>query len=102
MKTRPRPTVSQVRELERQVMRLQIQAASLRPFSAIAWTGGTSAPPPSSTPVWVRAYARALFRDAVNTWRRYWGDNPGAAELRTFYKRARADAFATFRDARNG
>ena len=80
----------------------QFRSAHYRPFAPIAWTGGNSPAKPSETPVWVRAYARALFRRQVNDWRKFWADSPDWYTLRTFYRRAAADAHATFRDSRNG
>ena len=78
------------------------QRAAAPDFSAVAWTGGECPLAPSLTPRWERAYARALFREQVNAWRNAWKDSPDVDTLRTFYRRARYDAFATFRHARNG
>lgn len=85
-----------------ELRRFQFRTAHYRPFRSLAWTGGESPRKPSVTPVWERAYARALFRQQVNQWRSYWADSPDFYTLRTFYRRARADAFATFRDSQNG
>lgn len=76
-------------------------AQSLRPFGAIAWTGGSSPAKPSTLPRWQVAYRRALFREQVNTFRRFWGDMPNADTLRIFFRRAAGDAHATFRNAFN-
>lgn len=97
-----RPTVSAMQALEQEIARLRFQIAmGPQPFMPRAWTGGNSPSLPSSESMPQSAYRRALFRQQVKTFRAYWGDWPNADTLRTFYRRARADAFATFRDARN-
>ena len=87
--------------LQSYVSRLEIERASYRPFSAIAWTGGFGPVRPSETPKWERAYARALFREQVNKWRAYWKDSPDWDTLRIYFRRARMDSFASFRSALN-
>lgn len=89
--------------LESYVHRLETERASYKPFGAIAWTGGFGPVKPSATPKWEKAYARALFREQVNTFRNAWKACPAPEwdTLRIFYVRARADAYATFRDSLN-
>lgn len=62
-----------------------------------AWTGGSAPAKPSQTPRPVIAYTRTEFRRQVNDWRSYWHDFPSRDVFRTFYRRARHDAHATFR-----
>jgi hypothetical protein len=76
-------------------------AQPLRPFSPLAWMGGSSPIKPSQTPRPQAAYRRALFREQVNTHSAFWHLPPEWDTLRTFFHRAHSDAFATFRGAFN-
>lgn len=62
-----------------------------------AWMGG-SRPRPLSELSWSeRLYVTRLFRDQMNTWIDFWGDLVPMDVARTFWKRARYDAHATYR-----
>jgi hypothetical protein len=102
--TTPRkPSRVELLENECRALRSAIfRTAHLSEFRPLAWTGGESPRKPSARSLPEIAYARALFRQQVNTWRNYWKDSPDRDTLRTFYRRAVADSFATFRGALNG
>jgi hypothetical protein len=72
-------------------------------FSPIAWTGGDRPGPYASLSLPEKKYVSGLFKDQIRCWKNYWqgGENPPWDTLRIFYKRARYDAHATFRDATN-
>lgn len=75
----------------------------VRPFGPLAWTGGDRPRPLGSVSRPECAYVRALFREQANTHAAFWrGAKTEWDTLRTFYRRARADAHATFRGAFNG
>ncbi len=77
-------------------------ARSLRPFSLVAWTGGSSPCKPSEFGRLQTAVRRALFREQANTHAAYWkGCATEWDTFRTFFRRAHGDAFATFRGAFN-
>lgn len=70
-------------------------------IKTFAWTGGSWPSAPSQTSAFEFRVIRALFREQVKTWRDYWGDFPPRDVLRTFYGRARYDAYATRRAHRD-
>lgn len=62
----------------------------------IAWTGG-SAPALDPLDPAEREYVLILFRQQCETWKAAWGDRPPLDVRRTFMRRARFDAHATYR-----
>ena len=73
----------------------------LRPFSRVAWTGGSSPRKPSEVSRFEAAARRSLFREQANTHANFWKCATEWDTFRTFYRRAQADAHATFRGAFN-
>lgn len=59
-----------------------------------AWTGGKMPPRGFRLPAFRRT-AAVFFGEQVADWRAAWGDTPPRDVLRTFVRRALADAFAT-------
>ena len=64
----------------------------------IAWMGGSRPRPLSELSQDEREYASYLFRQQMRTWSTYWFAPVPGDIARTFWKRARYDAHATYRD----
>ena len=67
------------------------------PLPLVAWTGGDT-PPRGFRAALFLAMRRALFREQLATWRAAWGDRPQLDTVRTFWRRARFDAWRSFTD----
>jgi hypothetical protein len=98
-----KPSRVELLENECRALRSAIfRTAHLQEFRPLAWTGGESPRKPSARSLPEVAYAKALFRQQLNTFCAYWKELPDRDTLRTFYRRAVYDSFATFRGALNG
>jgi hypothetical protein len=67
-------------------------------MNPIAWMGGSRPRPLLELSRGERRYVTRLFREQVDTWLDYWGDSIPMDVCRTFWKRARYDAHATYRN----
>lgn len=61
-----------------------------------AWSGGS--PPPKKLPADAKKLADELYEEQLADWREGWGDEPDTDTKELFRKRARYDAWATYRD----
>lgn len=64
----------------------------------IAWTGGSTPAKPSQISAAQASVQKFIFAQQVADFFGYWGDYPNRDTLRIFFRRARMDAHATFRD----
>jgi hypothetical protein len=64
---------------------------------ALLWLGGSKPAKLGDIPPWERALVSVLFRDEVAMWQEYWREPIHRGVARTFWRRARYDAHATFR-----
>jgi len=94
-------TAKDIRALKEENARLRFKLCETHPFRPIAWTGGSSPALPSNESLPQASYRRALFREQVKTFSAYWRDRPEWDTFRIFFRRARGDSHATFRDATN-
>jgi hypothetical protein len=60
-----------------------------------AWTGGSA--PPAKLPLAAQKLAKRLLAEQVREFTQFWGDKPNADTMATFRRRARYDAWATYR-----
>lgn len=65
------------------------------PLPLVAWTGGDVPPKGFRAPEFL-AMRRALFAEQLRTWRNAWGDRPQLDTVRTFWRRARFDAWRSY------
>ena len=65
-----------------------------------AWMGGTRPLPLTKISEQERILVSRLFREQIELFLGYWGDYPALDICRTFWRRARYDAHATFRSNR--
>lgn len=63
-----------------------------------AWTGGSRPRPLRDLPFGERQYVSYLFRQQVRTWSTYWFAPVPGDIARIFWRRARYDAHATYRN----
>lgn len=75
-----------------------IETLIQRPITA--WMGGTRPLPLSQISREERIAVALLFEDQVKDFLGFWGDNPVMDTYRIFWRRARYDAHATFRNPR--
>ena len=69
-------------------------------MNPIDWMGGSRPRPLLELSMGERRYVTRLFREQVDTWLDYWRDSIPMDVCRIFWKRARYDAHATYRNER--
>jgi hypothetical protein len=62
-----------------------------------SWTGGTTPKAIKCVDREEKELVEKLYHDQIETYVNYWGEHPIRETLRTFWRRARYDAHATFR-----
>lgn len=70
-------------------------------LTTYAWTGGDSPNDIRSISEEELALAYALYHDQVDDYTTFWGTEPELGIRRTYWNRARHDAYATFRTREN-
>lgn len=80
-------------------MELQIKTKSGRTYQRIAWMGGDSAP--KELRKISRDYRNIItffFREQLRDFSDFWKELPDMDTTRIFWKRAKADAWSTYRE----